>query len=78
MTTYRRTITDNKSGEVHHFGSVDGDIWIGIDREPTADDHDGIIALMEGEGRTKPMTIASRWFHFGLGDWATAGEVEEL
>ena len=74
MPIYHRTVTDNDSGEVYHFASVDSDTWLEVDSKPSADCADHLVALIEGEYKI----IMSRWFSFGPGDWGTASEVEEV
>ncbi len=78
MPVHHRTITDRKDGTVYHFASTDGKVWLEVDHKPDQGDEDAIDALFEGNGRTKPMSILSRWFSFGVGDWAEASQVEVL
>ncbi len=85
MSVQYRTVTDDESGEVYHFASVDGgELWLGVGRKPAAADETLIGELIDGVrntetgGTTKPMMVAARWFGFGPDDWGTASEVETL
>lgn len=69
----------NKDDETFWFAEVRPDIWIELDREPEAGEesviHDLVNGIVDGvQGRTRPMTFATRWFGFG-DEFEIAGEL---
>lgn len=63
-------------GEVFWFAEVEPDCWLGIDCEPEPGDEAKIVALLDGDGKSRPMTSTTRYFGI-MGHEYEISEIEE-